>query len=30
LSNIHRALAKVADFSLIEDVVNDNNNRRVA
>ncbi|MDH3658443.1 MAG: glycine--tRNA ligase subunit beta [Alphaproteobacteria bacterium] len=30
LSNIHRSIAKVADLSLIEDVVSNNDNRRVA
>ena len=30
LSNIHRSIATVADFSLIEDVVTENHNRRVA
>ena len=30
LSNLHRSIATIADFSLIEDVVSDNNNRRVA
>jgi len=30
LSNIHRSIATIADFSLIEDVVSDNDNRRVA
>ncbi len=30
LSNIHRSIASMADFSLIEDVVNDNKKRRVA
>jgi glycyl-tRNA synthetase beta chain len=30
LSNIHRSIARVADFSLIEDVVAENHNRRVA
>ncbi|MGI9417454.1 MAG: glycine--tRNA ligase subunit beta [Geminicoccaceae bacterium] len=30
LSNIHRSIASIADFSLIEDVVSDNDNRRVA
>ena len=30
LSNIHRSVATIADFSLIEDVVSDNDNRRVA
>ncbi|MEL6964423.1 MAG: glycine--tRNA ligase subunit beta [Pseudomonadota bacterium] len=30
LSNIHRSIATIADFSLIEDVVSDNDNRQVA
>ena len=30
LSNIHRSIARVADFSKIEDVTSDNHNRRVA
>jgi glycyl-tRNA synthetase beta chain len=30
LSNIHRSIAPIADFSLIEDTVSDNHNRRVA
>ena len=30
LSNIHRSIATIADFSLIEDVVTENHNRRVA
>ena len=31
LSNIHRSIATIADFSLIEDVVSDNkSNRQVA
>jgi len=30
LSNIHRSIATIADFSLIEDVVPDNHNRQVA
>ena len=30
LSNIHRSIATIADFSLIEDVTSDNHNRRVA
>jgi len=30
LSNIHRSMATIADFSLIEDVVSDNDNRQVA
>ncbi len=30
LSNIHRSIRAMADFSLIEDIVSDNNNRRVA
>ncbi|MEM9624627.1 MAG: glycine--tRNA ligase subunit beta [Pseudomonadota bacterium] len=30
LSNIHRSIATIADFSLIEDVVNDNKSRQVA
>ena len=30
LSNIHRSIATIADFSMIEDVVSDNDNRRVA
>jgi glycyl-tRNA synthetase beta chain len=30
LSNIHRSISRVADFSLIEDVVTEHHNRRVA
>ena len=30
LSTIHRSIATIADFSLIDDVVSDNDNRRVA
>lgn len=30
LSNIHRSIAPIADFSLIEDVTSENHNRRVA
>ena len=30
LSNIHRSIATIADFSLIEDTVTENHNRRVA